>query len=312
MGRGNRSASALNQTAPRQSKGARLRGSVAGQEIIAQIVTDNRLVSPIVDRLATLDEVAIDFETTCDEGSFDDNYGPDKGRIRLIQIGYDNPKTGRREQLLFDSFSVDISPLGRLIENPDVRKIVHYSPFEAAWARHHLGAEFENMEDTCFAAQSINKELRSRVAKELSPDNVQELQSLLSKPADVYELEDGRWFGRAEVETATGKVITNLQEQLKDEGHADLAESMESWSCSENAKLSSITNLYLSEELPKEEQASDWGEPNLSESQLLYAAGDCAVTLTLGEKMRNIARTLGVEGRVAKRIELDRERALKN
>lgn len=302
MGRGQRQQAALQIERPR------LRSQVAGQEIIAQIVSEPHLVAPIVDRLRTLPLVAVDFETTCDEGDFGDDYGPDKGRIRLIQVGYDNPRTGKREQIIFDGFAVDLKPLAELLADPNVTKVVHYSSFEQAWSRHHLGTDFENLEDTCFAAQSINKELRTRVAKEIDSNKADKIQKEISRQQEKYQLEDGTVIDHEDVERAESVVIADLQRELEAAGESDLARRMAGWRSSEKARLADLCKTYLGSDLPKDEQSSDWSEPELSQSQLNYAAADAAVTLELSDKIRTLADTLGVSKKVQTRIALERER----
>ena len=301
MGRGPRSGL---QNAAQMSRSSTV---IAGQQIRAQIVTDNLLVRPIVERLRTLPELAIDFETTLDQGEFGPDYGPPKGRIRLIQVGYHNPRSGVDEQLIFDSFAVDIQPIAELLSDPKVTKVVHFSPFETAWARHHLKSEFENLEDTCFAAQSINKEMRTRVAREIDSQNANELQGLLGRGEST--LENGTTYTPAQITEAENKIKNELIKKLGDDQQG-LGASINNWHCNERARLLDLCQLYLNEELPKDCQASDWGQQDLSAGQLNYAAADAAITLALAPKIRALGDALAINDKVQTRIKLDRERAL--
>ena len=52
------------------------------------------------------------------------------------------------------------------------------------------------------------------------------------------------------------------------------------------ASLSAIVKTYLGEELPKEEQQSDWGTESLTKSQVQYSANDAAILLPLRDVLK--------------------------
>lgn len=58
-----------------------------------------------------------------------------------------------------------------------------------------------------------------------------------------------------------------------------------------NAKLQTLVARHLKQYLPKEEQLSDWGKPNLTAEQIGYAARDAAVLLPLYRAMVSALET---------------------
>ncbi|MFC1612088.1 DNA polymerase [Myxococcota bacterium] len=59
--------------------------------------------------------------------------------------------------------------------------------------------------------------------------------------------------------------------------------------------LQALAHRYLGIELPKEQATSDWGQANLSNDQLGYAARDVSVVLLLAGKIEEEAKRVGVE-----------------
>jgi ribonuclease D len=100
-------------------------------------------------------QLTIDFETAKGKN---DLHGVTEGRLRLIQVGIDDPRFKRR-QWIIDCDQADPRPLNKLFADWNIEKIIHWSPFEQEWAQTHLGSSIGNVYDTAFAFQSINKEL---------------------------------------------------------------------------------------------------------------------------------------------------------
>lgn len=134
----------------------KITGAVAGLEIEAPLITGQEQLQEIIDQILTIepDRLALDIETTGWAGQQD--YGPQDGTIRLVQMAWD----GRA--VVIDAHQVDLAVLRPVLEGP-AQKVLHYSPFERAWFRHHLGLEIANVIDTCYLGQSINKALRAQV-----------------------------------------------------------------------------------------------------------------------------------------------------
>lgn len=102
-----------------------------------------------------LPQVSVDFETAAK----DKEYGVQHGRLRLIQIGVDHPAFKGARQYLIDCDHVDPRLLRPLFSSWHPEKLIHWSHFEQTWAHVHLGCPIQNVYDTGFAMQSINKEL---------------------------------------------------------------------------------------------------------------------------------------------------------
>jgi ribonuclease D len=94
-------------------------------------------------------QLAVDFETTARSAA--------DGRIRLVQLGVALGPRGGPVQWIFDSNSVDITPLTEWLENPAVEKLIQYAPFEQSWAWHHLGATITPVFDTCLAWRVVKQ-----------------------------------------------------------------------------------------------------------------------------------------------------------
>ena len=283
----------------------------AGRPLSVTLIESDQLVPAAVAILREQSIIAVDFETTTHSGEYGEGYGPHAGDIRLVQAGYVDSASGLARQIIFDGQSVDLKPLRELLEDSQVAKVVHYCPFELEWARHHLDSDISALQDTCFAAQSVNKELRSRVAARCAPkaDKAQlaELVSALSRPSDdgVRSTEAGLTVKDQAVEAATAKVVGDLITSLRKQDKQALAEKLIGWDTTERSRLMDLNLRYLGAEMSKEEQASDWSAP-LSDEQLDYAAADAAVTLELAEDMNQLMNELGVGKRVAWRISKQR------
>ena len=307
------------------SSGRHWISSRAGQQLDITLIEKQESMEAAVALLRNQPIVALDFETTTERGSYEKyvdtkgvehEYGPQgehSGDIRLIQVGYTDP-SGRGRQVLFDGQKVDLTPLAELLEDPTVSKIVHYCPFELAWSRHKLGCDIEGLQDTCFTAQSVNKEIRSRIATGLMPKadkkQLAELTNLLRLPSEggVRALQDeSASFTDQQVLKATKKTVAKIQKELDDLGCADTSAALQDWQSTEKAALKDLSARYLQAPMSKEEQASDWSRKRLSAEQLDYAAADAAVTLQVQRHMENLSSLLGLQAQVQWRLDKERK-----
>lgn len=263
-------------------------GSIAGIQFEATLVTTDDELRIVVERLQGIRTVALDMETTGYEGQKD--YGPGSGEIRLVQLAW--YKRGELNVVVIDGKTADLSLLVPFFEGP-AKKVVHYSPFERQWISHHLGAKLEGVIDTCYLGQSINKNLRGKVAKALvkNKEDFTALQRALFKAEEVYELPSGREVTTSEVKKALVKTEIPLQD----------------WQLDERATLAAMAKRYLGQDLDKEGQTSDWSGWLTSE-QLVYAAGDAVVTLTILEPVSKTAKALRLYSRTLRRSKHDLER----
>jgi ribonuclease D len=280
-------------------------GSIAGIQFEATLVTTDDELRIVVERLQGIRTVALDMETTGYEGQKD--YGPGSGEIRLVQLAW--YKRGELNVVVIDGKTADLSLLVPFFEGP-AKKVVHYSPFERQWISHHLGAKLEGVIDTCYLGQSINKNLRGKVAKALvkNKEDFTALQRALFKKLDymsdeVYELPSGREVTAHEVDKARAKVAcsTEMPPALRNRS------GPRGWQLDERATLAAMAKRYLGQDLDKEGQTSDWSGWLTSE-QLLYAAGDAVVTLTILEPVSKTAKALRLYSRTLRRSKHDLER----
>ena len=271
-------------------------GSIAGIQFEAALVTTDDELRIVVERLQGIRTVALDMETTGYEGQKD--YGPGSGEIRLVQLAW--YKRGELNVVVIDGKTADLSLLVPFFEGP-AKKVVHYSPFERQWISHHLGAKLEGVIDTCYLGQSINKNLRGKVAKALvkNKEDFTALQRALFKAEEVYELPSGREV--TFLETQEALAITEKPPELHRRGE------LERWQLDERATLAAMAYRYLGQELDKEGQTSDWSGW-LTSDQLLYAAGDAVVTLTILEPVSKTAKALRLYSRTLRRSKHDLER----
>jgi ribonuclease D len=122
------------------------------------------------DMLATLNSlpeepIALDFETAS-RGYRWRRQLSRHGYVRLIQIGWVNPKTGFAQQWIVDCQKADPRLLRDLFQGREREKIVHWSKFEHDFAQARLGFGIENVFDTAFAWQSIQKRFRLWLAED--------------------------------------------------------------------------------------------------------------------------------------------------
>lgn len=269
--------------------------AIAGESFEAESPETAFELSNILERAACAASVSLDLETTGYTGQKD--YGPDKGEIRLAQLGWYSK--GQINAALIDAQKVDLSLMVPFLESA-TPKVVHYSPFEREWIGHHLGAKLESVIDTCYLGQSINKKLRGDVAQqalggklitETSREDYSDLQRQLFKLADSYTLPSGREITLLEVKAAYDKTEIPL----------------EGWKLSERATLAAMVKRYLGHDLDKDGQTSDWSG-FLTDEQLVYAAGDAAVTLEIVSPVSTLAKQLNVYGNMARRVKHDLER----
>lgn len=263
-------------------------GTIAGIDFEAPLVLSDAHLRTVAKQLETAARVALDIETTGYEGQ--DDYGPDKGEIRLVQLAWRSK--GKLNVVIIDGQAADLSLLVPFFEST-TEKVVHYSPFERSWIGHHLGAKLDGVIDTCYLGQSINKALRGEVAYLLADndDDRKALQHQLFKMADSYTLPSGGEVSIIEVKAAYDE--------------ADIP--LEGWKLSERATLAAMVKRYLGHDLDKDGQTSDWSG-FLTDEQLVYAAGDAAVTLEIVSPVSTLAKQLNVYGNMARRVKHDLER----
>lgn len=98
-------------------------------------------------------------------------------------------------------------------------------------------------------------------------------------------------------------------ETRADKGRAAIDEILPGWSKQPNG-LAPITRRVHGFDLPKDEQASDWGEDELSDKQIEYAAMDVAVLPEVARVARSLAKQTGMSGRISWRCNKSREEAM--
>ena len=291
------------------SSGRHWISSRAGQQLDITLIEKQESMEAAVALLRNQPIVALDFETTTERGSYE-KYVDTKG----VEHEYGPQGEHSGDIRLIDGQKVDLTPLAELLEDPTVSKIVHYCPFELAWSRHKLGCDIEGLQDTCFTAQSVNKEIRSRIATGLMPKadkkQLAELTNLLRLPSEdgVRTLQDeSASFTDQQVLKATKKTVAKIQKELDDLGCADTSAALQDWQSTEKAALKDLSARYLQAPMSKEEQASDWSRKRLSAEQLDYAAADAAVTLQVQRHMENLSSLLGLQAKVQWRLDKERK-----
>jgi ribonuclease D len=75
-------------------------------------------------------------------------------------------------------------------------------------------------------------------------------------------------------------------------------------------RLDDLTKNLMGIELPKTNQASDWGKQQLSPDQLIYAAMDVAILPELTRKVKENASKLGLEKEIDLEIEKRKQQIL--
>ena len=112
-----------------------------------------------------------------------------------------------------------------------------------------------------------------RISAELAP-----LRDLLSAPKPIKIAHnakfDAKWISHHLGAQLGGAFDTLLASQLIAAGDQDRRHS-----------LAEVVSFFLGTELDKSEQVSDWSAPQLSQSQIEYAARDAATMIPLREKM---------------------------
>jgi ribonuclease D len=103
------------------------------------LITSAGALQSLVDRARRVDHVALDTEFVWER-----TYYP---RLGLIQLGF-----GRNEVHLVDAPAVDLKPLGELLADSAVIKILHDAEQDLAILSRHTGAEPANIFDTQLAA----------------------------------------------------------------------------------------------------------------------------------------------------------------
>jgi len=263
-----------------------INGTVAGIKISAELISTDADLRTLVDQLEAVALISLDIETTGYEGQSD--YGPSSGVIRLCQIAWHDDS--EMKVVVIDAEKVDLSIIRPLLESEDIAKLIHYSPFECKWFKHHLEIKIVGAVDTCYLGQSINKTLRGRVARALTDDldDKDSLQRSLFKIADSYSLPSGREVSLVEVKKAYDSVEIPIK----------------GWKLSERATLQAMVKRYLGHDLDKDGQTSDWsGE--LTDEQLVYAAGDAVVTLQIWPDVVKVAEQLDVYANMIRRVGYD-------
>ena len=130
------------------------------------------------------------------------------------------------------------------------------------------------------------------------------LQRALFKAEEVYELPSGREVTIKQAQDALVWTEIPLY-SLVDE--TVCADAFQGWQLDERATLAAMAYRYLGQELDKEGQTSDWSGW-LTSDQLLYAAGDAVVTLTILEPVSKTAKALRLYSRTLRRSKHDLER----
>lgn len=95
-----------------------------------------------------------------------------------------------------------------------------------------------------------------------------------------------------------------IQKKLKDMPIEEAQKLIPGWE-KHNNKLSTLAELYMGLELPKENQASDWGREILTPDQKVYAAMDVAIMPGedgLAGRLKEIAERVGVTEDIESRI----------
>ncbi len=199
---------------------------------------------------------------------------PGWGAPRLVQIGFTR-QDGEHKVALVDLFGVDDrDPLARLLADPSIQKRIHNAPFERAWTYYHFGVEITNVMDTREAFRTLQKHMKQ-----------------IGDPAERERIAPGwdEWQQRDQ----------ERKDALKAQGRRPTATS----------SLAAAANALSGMELPKEEQASDWGAPELTESQRVYAAMDVAVLRPVGDHLDRALEALGPEAQAELADKISRQHA---
>ena len=91
-----------------------------------------------------------------------------------------------------------------------------------------------------------------------------------------------------------------IQKKLRDMPAEEAAEALPGWKNHDN-RLNTLIRRYMGMEMPKEEQASDWGRRDLSPQQVIYATMDVVCLPPLADRIKQIAKQTGAEENIRKR-----------
>lgn len=92
-----------------------------------------------------------------------------------------------------------------------------------------------------------------------------------------------------------------IQRKLDGMSEEEAKRALPGWSGRHRNTLAALTHHYMGMDMPKEEQASDWGRPELSADQVIYATMDVAILPPLTEKIKQIAKQTGSEDNIRRR-----------
>lgn len=220
--------------------------------------------------------VAIDMETASvvPSGSF----SSEVAALRLVQLAY-KTKAGKSRQFVIDHRGVDMSPLIRLLSDGNVEKVIQNLEFEHKWSLMRFGTPIENIFDTRFAWETIQKHLAEMDAEEFAVAAT-EVRMLIAEATD----------GRA------GYQLERRQTNRKT-------------SAFHQNNLGELSKRILGIQLPKEEQTGDWGRDTLTSEQVTYAAMDVATLPDLAEITKKVVAKLGIEEKVREVIAGQMKRA---
>jgi ribonuclease D len=101
-----------------------------------------------------------------------------------------------------------------------------------------------------------------------------------------------------------------IQRNLRDMDETEREKIIPSWSYHDN-KLSTILDQYMKVEMPKENQASDWGAEELLDEQIVYATMDVVCLPELTAITKEYAKKTGSEENIKKAIKREQEKTLR-
>lgn len=127
-------------------------------ELNYELVTTSSAIEEIVDFIYdnNIRRVAIDMETTSLIAS--------QGAIRLLQIGV--CEQGISRQWIIDCFETEVGAVRKLLEDNNIVKLIHYSPFEVNWALVHWQIKIVNIFDSQVAWKRVHAKLLTMPADE--------------------------------------------------------------------------------------------------------------------------------------------------
>lgn len=157
-----------------------------------EVVTTPRGVREMTSLLARhAQSFALDIETAANRG-----WGVTKGATRLVQIGVDQPGTGRR-QWVIDLAQVrarGIEPLLPLLESEDYEILIHNGNYEQEWIGYEFDTRINGIYDTLVASRAVETELRRHDPHR--PKNKNSLDHVLKRISGVAipkEMQGSNW-----------------------------------------------------------------------------------------------------------------------